>query len=83
LRDEKGDRKIAAIGIRVAKGVTMHGFAINANPDLAAFSRIVPCGLSDAEVTSLSAELGREVTVTEILPIVEKYLTEALTRVAI
>jgi len=83
LRDEKGDRKIAAIGIRVAKGVTMHGFAINANPDLAAFSRIVPCGLSDAEVTSLSAELGREVTVTEILPIVEKHLTEALTRVAI
>jgi lipoyl(octanoyl) transferase len=83
LRDEKGDRKIAAIGIRVAKGVTMHGFAINANPDLAAFSRIVPCGLPDADVTSLSAELGREVTVTEILPIVEKYLTEALTRVAI
>jgi lipoyl(octanoyl) transferase len=83
LRDEKGDRKIAAIGIRVAKGVTMHGFAINANPELAAISRIVPCGLPDADVTSLSAELGREVTVTEILPIVEKYLTEALTRVAI
>ena len=61
----------------------MHGFAINANPDLSAFSRIVPCGLPDAEVTSLSAELGRDVTVTEILPIVEKYLTEALTRVAI
>jgi lipoyl(octanoyl) transferase len=83
LRDAKGDRKIAAIGIRVAKGVTMHGFAINANPDLAAFSRIVPCGLPDADVTSLSAELGRDVTVTEILPIVEKYLTEALTRVAL
>ena len=83
LRDAQGDRKIAAIGIRVAKGVTMHGFAINANPDLAAFSRIVPCGLPDADVTSLSAELGRDVTVTEILPIVEKYLSEALTRVAI
>jgi len=83
LRDTKGDRKIAAIGIRVAKGVTMHGFALNANPDLAAFSRIVPCGLPDAEVTSLSAELGRDVTVTEILPLVEKHLSEALTRVAL
>ena len=83
LRDAKGDRKIAAIGIRVAKGVTMHGFALNANPDLAAFSRIVPCGLPDAEVTSLSAELGRDVTVTEILPLVEKHLSEALTRVAL
>jgi len=83
LRDEKGDRKIAAIGIRVAKGVTMHGFALNVNPDLAAFSRIVPCGLPDAEVTSLSAELGRDVTVTEILPLVEKHLSEALTRVAL
>jgi len=83
LRDAKGDRKIAAIGIRVAKGVTMHGFALNANPDLAAFSRIVPCGLPDAEVTSLSAELGRDVTVAEILPLVEKHLSEALTRVAL
>jgi lipoyl(octanoyl) transferase len=83
LRDAKGDRKIAAIGIRVAKGVTMHGFALNVNPDLAAFSRIVPCGLPDAEVTSLSAELGRDVTVTEILPLVEKHLSEALTRVAL
>ena len=83
LRDAKGDRKIAAIGIRVAKGVTMHGFALNANPDLAAFSRIVPCGLPDSEVTSLSAELGRDVTVTEILPLVEKHLSEALTRVAL
>lgn len=83
LRDAKGDRKIAAIGIRVAKGVTMHGFALNVNPDLAAFSRIVPCGLPDAEVTSLSAELGRDVTVAEILPLVEKHLSEALTRVAL
>ncbi|CAB5022074.1 unannotated protein [freshwater metagenome] len=83
LRDAKGDRKIAAIGIRVAKGVTMHGFAINANPDLSAFSRIVPCGLPDADVTSLSVELGRDVSVAEILPIVEKHLSEALTRVAI
>ena len=48
LRDEKGDRKIAAIGIRVARGVTMHGFALNVAPDLSYFDRIVPCGISDA-----------------------------------
>ena len=82
LRDEKGDRKIAAIGIRVAKGVTMHGFALNVNPDLSAFSRIVPCGLPDAEVTSLSAELGRTITVQEVIPVVEKHLYEALVRVS-
>ncbi len=56
------DRKIAAIGIRVAKGVTMHGFALNVNPDNTWFDRIVPCGIRDAGVTSLSYELGREVT---------------------
>ena len=69
--DDRGpDRKVAAIGVRVARGVTMHGFALNADPDLAAFDRIVPCGIRDASVTSLSAELGRDVTVAEILPIV-------------
>ncbi len=82
LRDANGDRKIAAIGIRVAKGVTMHGFALNVNPDLTAFSRIVPCGLPDAEVTSISKELGRKVTVSEVIPTVEKYLYEALMKVA-
>lgn len=82
LRDVNGDRKIAAIGIRVAKGVTMHGFALNVNPDLTAFSRIVPCGLPDAEVTSISKELGRNVTVSEAIPTVEKYLYEALMKVA-
>ena len=82
LRDANGDRKIAAIGIRVAKGVTMHGFALNVNPDLTAFSRIVPCGLPDAEVTSISKELGRNVTVSEVIPTVEKYLYEALMKVA-
>ena len=82
LRDADGDRKIAAIGIRVAKGVTMHGFALNVNPDLTAFSRIVPCGLPDAEVTSISKELGRNVTVSEVIPTVEKYLYEALMKVA-
>ncbi len=52
------ERKVAAIGVRVARGVTMHGFALNCNPDLTAFDRIVPCGIPDAGVTSLSAELG-------------------------
>jgi lipoyl(octanoyl) transferase len=73
------DRKLAAIGIRVAKGVTMHGFALNCNPDNTWFDRIVPCGIRDAGVTSLSAELGREVTVAEVLPVVEKHLTAVLT----
>ena len=62
--DERGpDRKVAAIGIRVARGVTLHGFAINCDCDLSRFDRIVPCGIRDAGVTSLSAELGRDVTV--------------------
>ncbi len=72
------DRKLAAIGVRVSRGVTMHGFAINCNPDLSAYDRIVPCGISDASVTSLSKELDREVTVAEILPLVESRLAEAL-----
>lgn len=67
-------KKIAAIGIRVAKRVTMHGFAINCNNDLKPFNEIVPCGLADAEVTSLSTELGREVKITEVLPIIERQL---------
>ncbi|MFD3543291.1 lipoyl(octanoyl) transferase LipB [Streptomyces sp. NPDC058662] len=72
------DRKLAAIGIRVAKGVTMHGFAINVNPDNTWFDRIVPCGIRDAGVTSLSYELGREVTIAEVLPVVERHLREVL-----
>ena len=73
--DERGpDRKVAAIGIRVSQGVTLHGFAINCDPDLTWFDRIVPCGISDAGVTSLSKELGREVSVTELLPVVERRL---------
>ena len=67
-------RKVAAIGIRVAKGVTLHGFAINADCDLTAFDRIVPCGIRDAGVTSLSAELGTTITVEDVLPVVEKRL---------
>ena len=73
--DERGpDRKVAAIGIRVARGVTLHGFALNCDCDLAAFDRIVPCGIRDAGVTSLTAELGREVTVDDLLPVTERHL---------
>lgn len=82
IRDEKGDRKIAAIGIRFAKGVTMHGFAFNVNPDLVFYQKIVPCGIADAEVTSLAVELGRNVTVAEVTPLVEKYIYEALKKVS-
>lgn len=82
LRDEKGDRKIAAIGIRVARGVTMHGFALNVNPDLSWFDRIVPCGISDAQVTSMAKELHREITLSEVLPIVEKHISRALVEVS-
>ncbi|MBB4892771.1 lipoyl(octanoyl) transferase [Streptomyces olivoverticillatus] len=73
------DRKLAAIGIRIAKGVTMHGFALNCDPDNTWFDRIVPCGIRDAGVTSLSNELGRRVPVAEFLPLVEKHLREVLT----
>ena len=69
------DRKVAAIGIRVASGVTMHGFAVNCDADLSWFDRIVPCGISDAAVTSLTAELGRQVTVAEAIPYAEKHLS--------
>lgn len=81
LRDEKGDRKIAAIGIRVARGVTMHGFALNVDPDLTYFERIIPCGISDAQVTSLSKEINRKVETAEVLPVVEKHMYEALMKV--
>ena len=80
--DSKGDRKIAAIGIRVASGVTMHGFALNVSPDLSKFSQIVPCGIDDAAVTSLAIELKRTVDIAEITPIVEKHLLDALGKVS-
>ncbi len=70
------DRKIAAIGTRVAQGVTMHGFALNVDCDLAEFTRIVPCGLTDAGVTSTSAELGRHVGVADVVPLVRERLRE-------
>ncbi|MDT0444116.1 MULTISPECIES: lipoyl(octanoyl) transferase LipB [unclassified Streptomyces] len=72
------DRKLCAIGIRVAKGVTMHGFALNCDPDNTSFDRIVPCGIRDAGVTSISQELGRNVPVTEVIPVVERHLRGVL-----
>ena len=69
-----GARKVAAIGIRVARGVTMHGFALNVDPDLTAYDAIVPCGLTDATVTSLSRELGQDVTVAQVLPVLGRHL---------
>jgi lipoyl(octanoyl) transferase len=72
------ERKIAALGIRVSRGTTMHGFALNCDVDLGWYDRFVPCGIADAGVTSLSAELGRDVTVEEVLPVVERRLDELL-----
>ncbi len=68
------ERKIAALGIRVSRGVTMHGFALNCNVDLDWYDRFVPCGIADAGVTSLSAELGRDVPVDETLESVQRHL---------
>ena len=78
--DDRGpDRKIAAIGIRVTQGVTMHGFALNCDNDLAWFDRIVPCGIRDAEVTTLTQETGRDITVAEVLPVISARLPLVLT----
>jgi lipoyl(octanoyl) transferase len=82
VRDDKSDRKIAAIGLRVAKGVTMHGFALNVNPDLSAFEKIIPCGIYGAKVTSLSAELGSEITINEVLPVIKKHIQPMLDRIS-
>jgi len=72
------DRKVAAIGVRVSHGVTMHGFALNCDCDMTAFANMVPCGIADAGVTSLTLEAGRDVSVAEALPFVEKRLAEVL-----
>jgi len=80
--NEDNPKKIAAIGIRVAKGTTMHGFALNVNPDLGAFSQIIPCGIADAEVTSMGQELQREITSQEVLPILERNIVSTLAKVS-
>jgi lipoyl(octanoyl) transferase len=72
------ERKLAAIGVRVAKGVTMHGLALNCDADLSQFARIVPCGIPDADVTSLSAELDVPVAVADVEPGLRVHLQRAL-----
>ena len=72
------DRKVAAIGVRVARGVTMHGFALNCDPDMTAFANMIPCGIVDAGATSLTAELGRDVSVPEVIEPVEKAMRAVL-----
>ena len=76
--DRRRERKVAAIGVRVARGVTMHGLALNCDADLTAFTRIVPCGIPDADVTSLSAELGHVVTIPDVVPVLSQQLVLAL-----
>jgi lipoyl(octanoyl) transferase len=75
-----GDAKLAAIGMRVSRGVTSHGFALNCSTDLAKFNAIIPCGLPDKPACSLSGLLGRTVTVSETVPLVERGLAERLER---
>ncbi|MET0447216.1 MAG: lipoyl(octanoyl) transferase LipB [Aeromicrobium sp.] len=74
----RAERKVGAVGIRVAGGVTMHGFSLNADVDLSFYDRFVPCGIADAGVTSLSAELGRTVTVRETADAIAPHLIELL-----
>ena len=81
VRDEIGDRKIAAIGIRVAKGVTMHGFALNVNPDLGFFDRIIPCGIADAQVTSMEKELNRSIPLEQVQEVVAARMKQSLSQV--
>lgn len=82
VRDERGDRKIAAIGIRVAKGVTMHGFALNVNPDLSFFDRIIPCGIADAQVTSMEKELNRSISLEQVQEVVAARMKQSLSQVS-
>lgn len=77
--DDRGpERKVAAIGVRVQGGVTLHGFSLNCDPDLAEFDRIVPCGIADAGVSSLSRELGRPVPIDAVIDDVTVAVLDAL-----
>ena len=77
--DARGpDRKVGAIGARVARGVTMHGFALNADCDLSWYDRIVPCGIRDAGVSTLTAETGQPIPVAQVTPVMERHLADVL-----
>lgn len=78
ISDQLGERKLAAIGVRVASGVTMHGFALNCSNEMADFGKIIPCGISDAGVSTLSLELGRTVSPADVLELVSKHLHQVL-----
>ena len=83
IRDNKGDRKIAAIGLRVAKGVSMHGFALNVNPDLSAYTKIVPCGIVGAKITSIAVELARDINIDDVTPVIKKHIYPMLEQACI
>ncbi|MHC3000767.1 lipoyl(octanoyl) transferase LipB [Gordonia sp. GN26] len=76
--DDAGERKLGQIGIRVARGVALHGFALNIDPDMSAFEAIVPCGIADAGVTSLSRELAQPISVASLLDTVAADVLDAL-----
>ncbi|MFW5474763.1 lipoyl(octanoyl) transferase LipB [Knoellia sp. CPCC 206450] len=79
LADDRGpDRKLGAIGVRVSRRTTMHGFSLNCDADLSWADNIVACGIADAGVSSISREAGRTVTVQDLLPYAEKHLTDVL-----
>lgn len=82
IRDIKSERKIAAIGVRVAKGVTMHGFALNVSPDLTYFDQIIACGMPEAITTSMERELNRTIEIAEVIPSLQKHMIEALASVS-
>src|SRR3954471_4217357 len=75
-----GTRKIAAIGVAVKKWTTYHGFALNVNVDLAPFSGIVPCGITDGTVTSMKQELGHELDLTEVKRVLTAEFNQLLPR---
>ncbi|MCW4459327.1 lipoyl(octanoyl) transferase LipB [Microbacterium sp. MPKO10] len=80
VRGADRDEKIAAIGVRVAEGVTMHGFAVNCDNDLGAFEHIIPCGIRDAGVTSVSEQLGYRITPADLADSVSRVMTAAFNR---